>query len=223
MSFLGARIRSARQQKGLTQAAFAELVGVTQATISRWESGVQAPNGVDERHILKILPGLGGESQMALAVYVQRSVLPIALYSDDFSPLAVSVPFQKLHGFSPDALTVEGGKRYRYLFDRLLNLLERPNTFFSGNLFAIEHVGRVAFGRTQGGSPLRYHRSRLVPYWPTPNRPVFFIESANVSTADIPESGETVDVIFHDDTRQRIFPRGPQDVLLSSNAPPESS
>ena len=223
MSFLGARVRSARQQKGLTQAAFAELVGVTQATISRWESGAQAPNGVDERHILKILPELGGEPLMALAVFVQRSLLPIALYSDDFSPLAVSVPFQQFHGFTQDALTVEGGKRYRYLFDRLTDLLERPNTFFSGNLFALEHVGRVAFGRTPGGSPLRYHRSRLVPYWPTPNRPVFLIESEYLSAAEIPESGETVDVIFHDETRQRVFPLGPRDVLPGSNAPPESS
>ena len=40
------RIRAAREVRGLTQAKFAELVGVSYATVNRWENRQSRPNNL---------------------------------------------------------------------------------------------------------------------------------------------------------------------------------
>ncbi len=40
----GAKIREARQAKGMTQAELAEAVGASARTVARWENSVLAPN-----------------------------------------------------------------------------------------------------------------------------------------------------------------------------------
>ena len=48
------RIRSARGAKGLTQTQFAELIGVSYATVNRWENEQSRPNNLAWRRILEI-------------------------------------------------------------------------------------------------------------------------------------------------------------------------
>lgn len=38
------RLKEARTRKGLKQVEFAEMIGVSQKDISRWENGVRTPN-----------------------------------------------------------------------------------------------------------------------------------------------------------------------------------
>lgn len=40
----GARIRTARQAAGYTQASFARALNIDQANVSRWERGLAVPN-----------------------------------------------------------------------------------------------------------------------------------------------------------------------------------
>lgn len=40
----GRRLRTARRAQGVKQAALADLLGVDQATVSRWEAGLQVPS-----------------------------------------------------------------------------------------------------------------------------------------------------------------------------------
>jgi transcriptional regulator with XRE-family HTH domain len=49
-------IEQYRNDNGLTQEAFADLVGKTKATVSRWESGVRAPS---PETVLEIEAALG--------------------------------------------------------------------------------------------------------------------------------------------------------------------
>ena len=42
---IGNRIMALREEDGLTQAQLAERVGVSQATVSQWESGTRTPSG----------------------------------------------------------------------------------------------------------------------------------------------------------------------------------
>ena len=42
---IGNRIMALREADGLTQAQLAERVGVSQATVSQWESGTRTPSG----------------------------------------------------------------------------------------------------------------------------------------------------------------------------------
>ncbi len=66
-----AHLKRLRKQKGLSQAKLAELVGVEQPTIQRWESGKRDPdldNLKQLANVLGITPGslLDGESLVAL-------------------------------------------------------------------------------------------------------------------------------------------------------------
>lgn len=60
---LGARIRAARQAVGMTQAQLGELVGVTNAAVSRWESDIDQPQ-------LSLLPGLRNVLRVSLDTLV---------------------------------------------------------------------------------------------------------------------------------------------------------
>ena len=44
---LGANIKALRQSTGMTQAALAELMGVSQQAVAFWEAGKSAPQAVD--------------------------------------------------------------------------------------------------------------------------------------------------------------------------------
>ena len=218
MSFLGARMRAIRQQRRMTQAAFADLVGVTQATVSRWESGSQTPNGLDHQRIVGVLPELRGDPQITLALIIQESVNAIALYTADYLQLAASKPFLEIHGAPGKELSVGIGRRQLFLFDRLINLLDHPSDFFGGTVFAIEHLGRLGAGFPTWGTSGNYHRTRILPYSPTPDRPLIILESEIIPEVDAPAFGDVVDVIFRDLTRKRLFP-GPSDEALVYEGP----
>ena len=48
------RIRDAREVRGLTQAKFAELVGVSYATVNRWENRQSRPSNLAWERILQL-------------------------------------------------------------------------------------------------------------------------------------------------------------------------
>jgi hypothetical protein len=54
---IGERLLAFRRERGLRQAAFARLIGVNPATLSRWERGVRAPTGRYAR-LGRGLPGM---------------------------------------------------------------------------------------------------------------------------------------------------------------------
>ena len=54
------RVRDAREIRGLTQAKFAELVGVSYATVNRWENRQSRPNTLGWARILQIESSVDG-------------------------------------------------------------------------------------------------------------------------------------------------------------------
>ena len=48
-------IRKYREQNGMTQEAFAKLLGVTQGAVSQWESGERKPDIIMVKRISQIL------------------------------------------------------------------------------------------------------------------------------------------------------------------------
>lgn len=77
----GARLRRLRRAFNLKQAYVAQLAGVTQATVSRWESGSITP---DPSHAHSILQSLGPEhtEDSALKRLVESSSLVVHLVTD---------------------------------------------------------------------------------------------------------------------------------------------
>lgn len=65
----GARIKAAREDRELTQTQLAELLGVEQTTVSRWEAGLTAP---------------GPDRQVAIATLLGRE------WADLFNPTEVA-------------------------------------------------------------------------------------------------------------------------------------
>ncbi len=57
---IGGRIRAAREQQGLTQAALAERVGVTRSAVAQWETGRSGQVGGNLTQIAAVL-GVGIE------------------------------------------------------------------------------------------------------------------------------------------------------------------
>lgn len=90
---LALSIREFRQRHHLKQAALAEMLKVTQSTISRWETGRQVPEFGVRRQLLTLL-GLTETGTDDRA----RSLSPPLTYATLFDPL-----FRRI-GASPDAL-----------------------------------------------------------------------------------------------------------------------
>ena len=49
------KLKLIRRKKGLSQAEFAERMGVSQNTISQWESGARIPNAISLKKMAQIL------------------------------------------------------------------------------------------------------------------------------------------------------------------------
>mgnify|MGYP002795186091 CR=1 FL=1 len=52
---VGNQIKKIRRERGLSQAELAEKVGVSDKTISKWETGVVLPNLIDLKSLCDIL------------------------------------------------------------------------------------------------------------------------------------------------------------------------
>ena len=48
MNTIGEKIKTLRKNKNLSQEDFAEKIGVTQSTITKWENGVQSPRSKNQ-------------------------------------------------------------------------------------------------------------------------------------------------------------------------------
>ena len=62
------RVKSVRDLKGLTQAQLAELIGVSFASVNRWENGQSRPNSLSWRRILEIESSIAGDDGNTLAI-----------------------------------------------------------------------------------------------------------------------------------------------------------
>ncbi|ASG21565.1 helix-turn-helix transcriptional regulator [Nitrospirillum viridazoti] len=79
---VGQDLRRLRRLRGLKQGHVAELLGVTQATVSRWERGLAWPDETHAARIAALLsPGRAGQDA-ALKRLVQRSRDPVHLICD---------------------------------------------------------------------------------------------------------------------------------------------
>ncbi|WP_170464937.1 helix-turn-helix domain-containing protein [Ruegeria arenilitoris] len=72
LPFFGPRLRRLRRAKGIKQQALAQLLGVDQITISRWEGGAQTP-GADTQQAALAALGVARSNDTALRRLVETS------------------------------------------------------------------------------------------------------------------------------------------------------
>ncbi|SDF41761.1 MULTISPECIES: helix-turn-helix transcriptional regulator [Thalassobaculum] len=115
----GPVLRRIRAVRRLKQQAVADLVGVTQATVSRWENGDLAPSGDQRRRLLRLLHSsatLG--SDHGLRRLVETSPLRVHLVCDITHRLLAASPAREAEWHS-DARTWEGRSLYRFATEEI--------------------------------------------------------------------------------------------------------
>ncbi len=141
MENLQSRIKSSRVDQGLSQAALADLTGVSQPTVANWENGSHTPRhsvlmrigealGVEP---IWLLSGSFAEGDKAVQNYMKRPIRHIPVYSWPVSgqtfaagPARGYLPFSTHHDHLLGALRLrEDEEAYEVI---VLNTQEHPST-----------------------------------------------------------------------------------------------
>jgi transcriptional regulator with XRE-family HTH domain len=126
-----------RHLNGLTQAAFGELVGVEQATVSRWERGNQRPDLSVQKRLRGLLGRGHGVSDSTIIHRVRTALSAVKLADKNGRNLAASKRAAQLHGVTLEFLEQ---LEYRNFFTDVLDeqwKTAREIGFFEGNIASI--------------------------------------------------------------------------------------
>jgi|GEM_PF-161804 len=114
---LGRSLRTWRALRRIKQAHAAQLLGVSQATISRWENGLggQSPPAPDEAERLRALMAarLDSDADRVLARLVCRSAMPVHLICDLTHRLLAASPAREAQ-FKVPTSRLMGNSLWRY-------------------------------------------------------------------------------------------------------------
>jgi len=86
--------------RALKQTAFAELIGVDQATISRWESGRQSPDLAMQQRLRDLMRRIDPGEEVLLRHWINASVGYTVLCDEDRVIRAASPSYCSIHGVS---------------------------------------------------------------------------------------------------------------------------
>ena len=117
---LGRSLRSWRALRRIKQLHAAQLLGVSQATVSRWENG-QSPPSLDEAQRLRTLMAarLDSAADRVLARLVQQSALPVHLICDLTHRLLAASPAREAQ-FKVATSQLMGASLWRYASDDIV-------------------------------------------------------------------------------------------------------
>jgi transcriptional regulator with XRE-family HTH domain len=136
-------IASLRIRLGMSQSEFAERMGVSQTTVSRWESGRQIPGAGIRAQLSELRYQLdlsrGTRPEIAL---VEHSPFPMAIVSEDWRVVAMSDPLLARHeGAGPEIKLERLKKRSSADMEQALSIL-RAHGFFEAKVPACRIVAR---------------------------------------------------------------------------------
>ncbi|WP_334176750.1 helix-turn-helix transcriptional regulator [Pseudoxanthobacter sp.] len=119
MSHPGRALKRLRAMRGLKQAAVAEMLGVDQTTVSRWERGIGRPEGREAAALERLLAAPAGPgADRALKRLVSQAGEPVHLICDITHRLLAASPARVAEWTSP--LDIHLGERLlRYASDEI--------------------------------------------------------------------------------------------------------
>lgn len=137
-------IRQMRESLGLTQQAFADLLQVSQATVSRWEAGRVIPDGPMRRRIHDMVRERGGMADAPLLSMIRRTPAPAGLFDLDMRIQAVSDVVCQINGVSPgEAIGMDYRPRFTEEVEEAYEAA-LAHGLFLGDCLGLELVCRVA-------------------------------------------------------------------------------
>ncbi len=94
-------MRRFRRLRALKQVALAELIGVDQATVSRWESGRQSPDLAMQQRLRDLMRRIEPGEEVLLKHWINASIGYTVLCDEDRIIRAASASYCSIHGLSP--------------------------------------------------------------------------------------------------------------------------
>lgn len=131
-------IRHIRESLGLTQQDFAQQLGISQATVSRWEAGRVSPDADMRRRIHEMAKKDGGLADAPLYALVRQSPSFMALMDMDLRILVLSDTAAALHRMAPQEAI---GVNYRsYFTEDMEQAYDQAlaGQFFTGSVLSVE-------------------------------------------------------------------------------------
>ncbi|MBS0525772.1 MAG: helix-turn-helix transcriptional regulator [Proteobacteria bacterium] len=119
MNEFGRALRRWRRLRGVKQSHAAELFGVTQATLSRWERGYHLPPDAAARRLAKLLAApLDSAADAGLRRLVENSALPVHLICDLTHRLLAASP-ARFAEWTADASELRGTSLWPFATDEI--------------------------------------------------------------------------------------------------------
>lgn len=136
------QLKRFRKARGLTQAALAELLGVEQATVSRWECDTHQPELGIQRRLRDMIYGHGPGSDRFVFSSTRLSPFPVKLATSDGRNIVASAAAAACHGVMVHQLE---GVDYRSFYTEELerNWFKAVELgFFHGELLGVQVYNR---------------------------------------------------------------------------------
>lgn len=148
----GAQLRRFRRLRALKQTALAEIVGVDQATVSRWESGRQNPDLRMQQRLRDLMRRIEPREEVLLKHWIDASVGYTVLCDEHRIIRAASSSYCDIHGVSPaEVLGRSSLPVFTADLERALWLAVEQG-FFEGEVASVTVVSRwnMLSGRRRG-------------------------------------------------------------------------
>lgn len=148
------RIVRLRAARGWKQAAVAEMLGVDQATISRWERGLQSPDVTARRKLSRLFLREHPQGDRMALLSVAASPHPCLAFAADLTVVAASKAAAEFFGIHPDDLSRLG--LVAVLSGDLAAALARAEEagIWMGAVAAVRFLARL--GDARGAVPARF-------------------------------------------------------------------
>lgn len=153
MSNWPSEIKRYRKRNGIKQEAFAEMMSVDQATVSRWENGRLEPSLMNQRLIHDLIYQ-GSRSDRALFSFIEHMPCISAIFDEDGEAIVASRPAEKFFGGALTHANISNKLGYPHF---VYEEMHKERGFFRGDLISSCGKFLIRLPNISGVIPIASH------------------------------------------------------------------